>query len=128
VGYVSDGSDLRHVSVEFVVSSMNGECILLLNNNMVGTEFQALPPSGRIRCSVRRLPLTPGQYSLNLHCTVSGVLADWVQQAALLIVEPGDFFGTGRLPPATHGGVLVEQSWEIDAMSPELAETVPRIC
>ena len=37
VAYVSDGSDLRHVSVEFVVSTMNGECILLLNNNMIGT-------------------------------------------------------------------------------------------
>jgi homopolymeric O-antigen transport system ATP-binding protein len=128
LAYVSDGSDLRHVSVEFVVSTMNGECILLLNNNMTGTEFRALPPSGWIRCSVRRLPLTPGQYSLNLYCTVDGILADWVQQAALLVVEPGDFFGTGHLPPASHGGVLVEQTWEIDAMSPEFAEVAPRIC
>ena len=31
---------------------------------------------------------------MNLFCTVEGVLADWVQRAALLTVEPGDFFGT----------------------------------
>jgi lipopolysaccharide transport system ATP-binding protein len=126
VAYVSDGSDLRHVTVEFVVSSMNGECILLLNNNMTGAEFQALPPAGRIRCLIHRLPLTPGQYSLNLHCTVGGILADWIQQATLLTVEPGDFFGTGHLPPPTHGGVLVEQTWEAEATTLAPAEALPR--
>jgi lipopolysaccharide transport system ATP-binding protein len=55
-------------------------------------------------------------------------MADWVQRAALLVVEPGDFYGTGRLPPATHGGVLVKQTWELDAMSPEPAEAVSRTC
>jgi lipopolysaccharide transport system ATP-binding protein len=125
VAYDSDGSDLRHVSVEFVVSTMNGECMLMLNSSMTGTEFQTLPSSGWIRCLIRRLPLTPGQYSLNLYCTVGGILADWVQQAALLTVDPGDFYGTGRLPPATHGGVLVEQTWEIDSMTPESVETLP---
>jgi lipopolysaccharide transport system ATP-binding protein len=104
---------------------MNGECMLMLNSSMTGTEFQTLPSSGWIRCLIRRLPLTPGQYSLNLYCTVGGILADWVQQAALLTVDPGDFYGTGRLPPATHGGVLVEQTWEIDSMTPESVETLP---
>jgi lipopolysaccharide transport system ATP-binding protein len=121
VAYVGDGSDLRHVSVEFVVSTMNGECILMLNSSMSGTEFQTAPSSGWVRCLIRRLPLTPGQYSLNLYCTVNGILADWVQQAALLTVEPGDFYGTGRLPPATHGGVLVPQTWAIDSISEEPA-------
>jgi lipopolysaccharide transport system ATP-binding protein len=46
---------------------------------------------------------------------VNGIIADWVQQAALLTVEPGDFYGTGRLPPATHGGFLVPQQWKIQS-------------
>jgi hypothetical protein len=29
------------------------------------------------------------------------------------VVEPGDFFGTGRLPPTSHGGLLVEQEWNV---------------
>jgi hypothetical protein len=32
-------------------------------------------------------------------------------QAVTLVVEPGDFFGTGRLPPQTHSGILLEQEW-----------------
>ena len=40
VAYVSDGSDLRDVCVEFVVSTMNGECMLLLNNNMIARLFR----------------------------------------------------------------------------------------
>ena len=127
VSYVGDGSDLRHVGVEFVVSSMNGECMLFLSSNMSGTEFRALPSSGRIRCLIRRLPLTPGQYTVNLFCTVDGVLADWVQRAALLTVEPGDFFGTGQLPPSTHGGVLVDQTWTmVDSAALEPAGALPQ--
>ena len=127
VSYVSDGSDLRHVGVECVVSSMNGECMLFLSSNMSGSEFRALPSSGRIRCLIRRLPLTPGQYTVNLFCTVDGVLADWVQRAALVTVEPGDFFGTGRLPPSTHGGVLVDQTWTmVDSAALEPAGALPR--
>ncbi|PWT80819.1 MAG: ABC transporter ATP-binding protein [Blastocatellia bacterium] len=126
VAYVSDSHDLRHVSIEFVVSSMTGECMLLLNSNMTGVEFEVVPSTGRIRCLIRRLPLTPGQYSLNIYCVVEGVLADWVQQAALLTVEPGDFFGTGQLPQPSHGGMLVEQFWEVDTLSAEPAEALRR--
>jgi len=45
---------------------------------------------------------------------VNGTIADWVQQAAILTVEAGDFFGSGRLPPKTHGGLLVLQEWNVE--------------
>jgi lipopolysaccharide transport system ATP-binding protein len=39
---------------------------------------------------------------------------DWIQQAVTLVVEPGDFYGTGRMPPASHSGVLLEQEWTLN--------------
>jgi hypothetical protein len=67
----------------------------------------------RLCCRIQRFPLSPGQYPITLFCRVNGDIADWVQQAALLSVEPGDFFGIGRLPQPTHGGGLVPQNWHV---------------
>ncbi|NQU09149.1 ABC transporter ATP-binding protein, partial [bacterium] len=53
----------------------------------------------------------PGRYLFNLYGEVNGVLADWLQQAGHLSVVGGDFFGTGRLPPASHGGLLIPHRW-----------------
>jgi lipopolysaccharide transport system ATP-binding protein len=41
----------------------------------------------------------------------SGNIEDWIQEAAVLTVEDGDFFGTGRAPPASHSGMLIPQTW-----------------
>jgi lipopolysaccharide transport system ATP-binding protein len=85
----------------------------MLDNEMVGADFESMPGVGRFSCRVERFPLSPGQYHITLFCRVNGIIADWVQQAAVLTVEPGDFYGTGRLPPATHGGFLIPQKWQI---------------
>jgi len=58
------------------------------------------------------LALLPGSYSVNIYCTVNGVLADWVVDAARLDVAEGDYFGTGKLPPRRYGAVIVPHRWE----------------
>src|SRR5262245_21647879 len=88
-------------------------CMLVMDNEMVGAAFDLIPSSGRFTCRIERFPLSPGQYHLTLFCRVNGEIADWVQHAALVIVEEGDFYGTGRLPPSSHGGLLVAQDWNV---------------
>jgi hypothetical protein len=66
------------------------------------------------RASRQRFPLAPGHYTVTLFCRVNGTIADWLQQAAVLTVEPGDFYGTGRLPTPTLGGVMVPQRWRLE--------------
>jgi lipopolysaccharide transport system ATP-binding protein len=113
VGYNGDENALRHVRLAIGIFVMSGQCMLLLDNQMVGTEFDLVPSVGQFSCTITNLPLAPGQYYLNLYCEVNGTIADWVQQAAFLTVEGGDFFGTGKLPPQTHGGMLVPQRWRV---------------
>jgi len=113
VGYGTDAYPLQNVVQSIGIFTLSGQCMLLLNNQIAGSEFRSVPPHGRFACRVERFPLAPGQYYLNLYCEVNGILADWVQQAAPLVVEAGDFFGSGRLPPRGHGGFLVAQSWRV---------------
>src|SRR2546430_11125170 len=113
VAYASTSDTVKNVEMSIDIYTQNGQFMLMLDNEMVGTDFETMPGVGRFSCRVERFPLSPGQYHITLFCRANGTIADWVQQAALLTVEPGDFYGTGRLPHATHGGFLIPQKWQI---------------
>jgi len=113
VDYKSTDGELKNVEMSIDIFAQTGQCMLILNSGMVGATFDAVPEAGRFTCRVERFPLSPGQYFMTLFCKVNGNIADWIKQAAVLTVEAGDFFGSGRLPPPTHGGFLVPQSWDL---------------
>jgi lipopolysaccharide transport system ATP-binding protein len=114
VSYKGTGADIRNVAMSIDIFAQSGQCMMILNNEMTGVNFASAPAVGRFRCKVERFPLSPGQYFITLFCSVNGSISDWVQQAAVLTVEAGDFFRSGRLPPPTHGGFLVPQEWYVE--------------
>jgi lipopolysaccharide transport system ATP-binding protein len=114
VAYTSTSDTVKNVGMSIDIFAQNGQCMLMLNNEMVGVDFESVPGVGRLSCRVECFPLSPGQYPITLFCRANGIIVDWVQQAAMLTVEPGDFYGTGRLPSASHGGFLIPQKWQIE--------------
>ncbi len=116
VEYASQGEQpLTDVSLSIGVYGPHGQFLLFCGNEMTGVRFECIPPQGHLRCGIPHLPLAPGLYDLNLYCQVNGVVADWIQQAGQITVVEGDFFGTGYLPPSSHGGLLVPQQWSARA-------------
>ena len=69
------------------------------------------PASGAMVCRLPVPPLSPGVYQINVICRVGGAIEDWVKDAMVLSVVEADYFGTGRLPPDSHPGLLVSQEW-----------------
>jgi lipopolysaccharide transport system ATP-binding protein len=74
-----------------------------------------LPPMfgpRRLTCSVNRLPLAPGRYSLSLN---GGPLyqadVDQIEQAIQFDVIESDFYGNGKVPSAAWGPFLVRSKW-----------------
>jgi lipopolysaccharide transport system ATP-binding protein len=108
-----DDRCLTNVVMSVAIYGPEGQFLVMCSNEMAGARFEQLPRRGRMICCIPRLPLAPGHYDLNLHCVVNGILADWVQRAARLSVAEGDFFGTGRLPPSSHGGLLIPHTWSV---------------
>jgi len=102
---------LRNVHVSMAFYNTYGEGVLYLSNELVNRFFETLPSKGSLICKFDRFPLMPGSYSVNLYCTVNGVLADWVTDAARVNVEDGDFYGSGKLPPKGYGSVVVPHDW-----------------
>jgi lipopolysaccharide transport system ATP-binding protein len=93
------------------VNSLHGQRMFLCSNDLVGARLAGLPRRGAVRCTIPKLPLTPAVYSLSLIVRRKGVIEDWLLDAFLLTVEPGDFFGTGRLPDDTYSGFVVSHRW-----------------
>jgi lipopolysaccharide transport system ATP-binding protein len=99
------------VHVAIGVQGQFDQYLFHLATSTVGSDFDELPAQGEIRCLVKRFPLLPGRYTLNLFCTIQAEIADWIQGCCAFDVEGGDFFGTGRLPMAGKGSLLVDHSW-----------------
>lgn len=104
-------SPVRNVVVSIGFYGSFGQFLLMCNNEMSGQRFEVLPSFGLVKCSLPRLPFSQGMYHINLHCEVNGLIADWVQEAATVNVADGDFYGTGKTSPVSHGGFLVSQTW-----------------
>lgn len=110
LSYESDGP-VENVSISVGIYGNYGQFLLMCNNEMVGQCFERLPAGGKIKCLLPKFPFSEGTYNINLYCEVKGVLADWVQEAATFAVAGGDFYGTGKGSPSTHGGFLTHQVW-----------------
>jgi hypothetical protein len=63
-----------------------------------------------VACTIPKLPLGPGQYTINIHCVVNGLESDIIYDVRTVTVAGGDFFGTGRFNSA---GLLVGHSWRV---------------
>jgi len=120
--YSSEKANVQNIIVGIGITSNTGAFVSLLSSELAGTPVESICNDGFFSCKVRKLPLSPGSYTVSLIIRSSETIVDWIQQAATIIVEPGDFFGTGRLPPSSHGGVLLEQEWS--ACRAETAEVV----
>jgi len=109
--YSTVAPNVKNIVVGIGITSNTGAFVSLLSSELVGHPVESIGEEGFFSCKVTKLPLAPGSYTVSLIIRSSETIIDWIQQAATIVVEPGDFFGTGRLPPSSHGGVLLEQEW-----------------
>lgn len=106
-----EGVDLRSITAAIGITSHTGSFVAILSNQMATEAFEKIESHGTISCVLKKLPLAPGFYTLNLIIRQNEVVQDWIQEAVTIVVEAGDFFGTGKTSPPSHGGVFLEQDW-----------------
>ena len=104
--------ELGRLSVSIIVSNIEGQNLFCLWDKLAGRMLNRLPPCGILTCQVERLPLVPGRYRVMLTMVHDGNLADRISFAGEFTVVEGNFFGTGKLPEAKHGSIMVEHEWD----------------
>jgi lipopolysaccharide transport system ATP-binding protein len=111
------GRTLKEVVFQIRFMDSMGQSLFSCLTRTVNSNFDELPPYGRVRCYIPKLPLAPGAYILTIICKENGyTLADKVEAAADVTVASGDYFGTGRVTPPDCGPFLVAHKW---AWTPE---------
>jgi lipopolysaccharide transport system ATP-binding protein len=108
--YRSDGDGECHFTDLAVgVRRVDQTPLILLKTGFVDQDVFSFRGSSFSVCRIERLPLEAGRYSVNVEITCKGTRADRIEQAALVDVLEGDYYGTGR--GGRFGGVLCEFSW-----------------
>jgi lipopolysaccharide transport system ATP-binding protein len=99
------------------IKTQLGIPVFLQHNRLTGNVFDNLPPKGAFVCRIARLPLPPSVYLLGYSVMPndgrSGEYFDLIEDAAELTVVAGDFFGSGEVPPISHGVCLVDGEWRL---------------
>ncbi|MEX2546210.1 MAG: ABC transporter ATP-binding protein [Chloroflexota bacterium] len=93
------------------ITNERHEGVLQLDSTLSGDRLSLASGRSTVTCMLDRVPLMPGRYSANVYLEVSGVITDWVQEAAVIEVQEGDFYGTGRLPAPGYGSVMARFRW-----------------
>jgi lipopolysaccharide transport system ATP-binding protein len=110
----SPGFDSTKVIAGLCVKTQFDVPVFLQHNRLTRDEWGALPPRGSFVCRVPRLPLPPAAYRITYSLMLDGEYLDAMEDACELTVTDGDFFGSGEVPPATHGCCLVDASWRLE--------------
>ncbi len=102
---------LRNVNIALAFFTPTGQFLLALNSQASSNAFGTLPAKGKVYCRMERCPLMSGNFVVKTTVKCNGAIADQVEHAAVIKVEPGDFFGTGRVHSCRHQGIYVPHTW-----------------
>lgn len=122
IGYTAtENKKLTRFEVGFVVVDQDGVAVFSCTTRMTRVRvFHDAPPSGRVICKMKNLPLIPGTYWVNIIMKDEWGLADSIMKAASFQVI---YDGTGEfivIPSRASGHVVVQHEWDVssESMSP----------
>jgi len=112
-GYVNYSDiPLENVVVSFAVLDENGQTILLLRTNFTNSNVALNSRTGIVKCRLNCLPLANGTYRLPIYFAYrESEVLDYIQDAASIVVEGGDFFGTGSTGLPKKCKILTNAEW-----------------
>jgi len=108
--------DVQNVAVSIGIFGVRGEGVAYLANGLSGNEFKRIPREGWINCNFTQVPVLPGTYMINVYCSVNGVVADWIVDAATFRVSEGDFYSSGKMPPPGYGSIALRSDWCVESI------------
>ena len=104
---------LKKIDIGFSIQT-NLEALLFVSYSSYTSQvFDLSEPSGAFRCRINNLPLSPGRYRVGARVLVNGEEADWPRGCVgYLDVEPGDFYGSGKMGFSGHAPFMIRGDWK----------------
>ncbi len=113
VGYSKNvQNSLNNIIVSIDLFDEKGVRVLLLRNNFTNQHFTLNSEQGCILCRINNLPLVYGLYRVSIYISQADrETLDYIEDAAVVAVDGGDFFGTGNPGLPNHCKYLVKADW-----------------
>jgi lipopolysaccharide transport system ATP-binding protein len=112
------GASIPPAGVEITVTTNLGAPVFFHSSWLEAKEFPIPRELGQFICRFPEVPLPAGHYHIGYRLMFGAMrrreAVDSMTDAAELQVEPGDFYGTGKLPPPRTGVCLVRGSWSME--------------
>lgn len=102
-----------NVIMSFMIMTYLAVPVFLQHNRLTGDNWNYLPETGTFVCRIRKLPLPPASFILGFSVMCDNEYLDRIDDAGELTVVEGDFYGSGEVPPITHGCCLVDAEWRL---------------
>lgn len=95
--------------IAVAINDEYGQRNIVMNNIFVSSELQVNSSVTYVSVKVYNCPLSSGTYTLAFFMNdVLGNVVDWVDHIGKIEIEPGDFYGTGKIPRKGLGKFLVK--------------------
>jgi lipopolysaccharide transport system ATP-binding protein len=108
----TDHAPLSNVVASIAVSDSKNEMVFLVRSSFTNQNLTLFDTPGRIECRVRDFNLASGIYGSVLFLSLGEAeVLDWLEYAAEIVVEGGDFFGTGSSGLPSHCKMLTRADW-----------------
>jgi lipopolysaccharide transport system ATP-binding protein len=75
--------------------------------------FKEIGKAGYFIFSINKLPLVPDIYNISYSLQNDGTNLDSISNIKTLEVVEGDYYGSGEVPPTTHGIFLLNGNWTV---------------
>jgi len=110
----SNGFQSSGIIASIMVKTQLDIPVFQQHNRLTRNHWDTIPPEGVFVCRLQRLPLPPAVYRIAFSVLRHGEYLDALSDAAEITVTEGDFFGSGEVPPISHGCCLVDAEWRIE--------------
>lgn len=93
------------------ITSDKEEKLTWFSTSLFWSEVKIKAGNNRITLSIADFPFMPGNYNFTIFCKYKSEIADWISNAFRFTVEPGDFYGSGKLNNKDWGPFLVKHTF-----------------
>ncbi len=105
--------DVKNINIGIGIDNDRGYRVGFISNlNSGQSEICSLEMDKiNTKIQINEMPYASGTYSLTLFAEQNGEILDWIQDATLVEVEDGDFYGTGKILPSGQGDFLLKYKY-----------------